>query len=293
MTLKRASTTALLIAAAVAGLVLTAPMSAATTDETPPVWTKVPTASVPIGATLNLNSDADCAFHRLSPVNIDYAAADPESGIDRYEWSDVAHSGVFYSGLATRSVWYAASMDEADCYGGGRNTWRTFQAFNGAGLPSASYTWTSDYMGVREDAPAGEVPGDYSQPIPGGLSYSGTWATSACTCWSGGTTQKTRQSGASVTLRMDLPNIPMIDVPPETTWVVALVMAKGPDRGKAAVFVDSVRVATVDTYSATSVNRTVVWRQPMTNAAHTVRIVNLGTAGRPRIDIDAFVAVPR
>lgn len=93
---------------------------------------------------------------------------------------------------------------------------------------------------------------------------------------------------------MSLSDIPVnYTVGRPANWGLAVVMAKGPNRGQAAVFVDGVKVATANTYSATSVNRTVVWRQTLSSAPHSLRVVNLATAGHPRIDVDAFVAVAK
>ena len=55
------------------------------------------------------------------------------------------------------------------------------------------------------------------------------------------------------------------------------------------MFVDGTKVARVNTYSSTKLNGSVVWRQTMTPGSHTIRIANRATAGRARIDIDAFV----
>jgi hypothetical protein len=41
------------------------------------------------------------------------------------------------------------------------------------------------------------------------------------------------------------------------------------------------------------VNQTVVWRQSLSVQNHTVKVVDLGTAGHSRIDIDAAVLVPK
>ena len=70
-------------------------------------------------------------------------------------------------------------------------------------------------------------------------------------------------------------------------------MAKAPDRGKAAIFVDANVNHSVDTYSANKVNRTVVWRQAVPVDAQTMRVVNLATSGRTRIDVDAFVLLQK
>lgn len=71
---------------------------------------------------------------------------------------------------------------------------------------------------------------------------------------------------------------------------VGLVMAKGPARGVASILVDGVPSKTVDTYAPANTNRIVVWTYAFSGSAnHTIRVVNLATPGRARIDIDAYI----
>ena len=62
-------------------------------------------------------------------------------------------------------------------------------------------------------------------------------------------------------------------------------MAKGPGRGKAAIYFDNVKVATIDTYAAANTNRVITWDKGLTGSA------NHTTGGRPEprvgIDVDA------
>ena len=111
-------------------------------------------------------------------------------------------------------------------------------------------------------------------------SYSGSWAVNNCLCWSGLTTARTSQAGASATFSQITPS----------GGFVALAMEKAPDRGKVAVYIDTQRVAVVDTYAATKQHRTVVWvgRFPAGDG-HTLTVVNQATTGRPRIDLDAVL----
>lgn len=70
---------------------------------------------------------------------------------------------------------------------------------------------------------------------------------------------------------------------------VAWVAPKGTGRGKAKVYVDGVYRKTVDLYRATAYPRAVVFSAAWSTIGnHTVRIVVVGTAGRPRIDLDAM-----
>jgi hypothetical protein len=58
------------------------------------------------------------------------------------------------------------------------------------------------------------------------------------------------------------------------------------------VYVDGVLKGTVDTYAATSQPRMVVWQTAVGGVGAsnpTIKIVNLATPGRPRIDLDAVL----
>ena len=70
---------------------------------------------------------------------------------------------------------------------------------------------------------------------------------------------------------------------------VALVMEKASNRGQAKILVDGVLRTTIDTYAATPRHRSVVWAARLTRVRHTVSVVNVGTPGRPRIDVDAVM----
>ncbi len=240
--------------------------ASAATDSTLPVWTKLPTTTVQIGAELNTYVDPDCGNSWL-PVTASWQAVDRESGIRNYvqqePWVDPKNIG------KTTSMPLIVYDDSAPCGGGSSESW--FWAVNGAGLAGPMAYWNENRLSVMEDN-------------SGRLTFRGPWSQSNCTCWSGGTSEKTTAGGASVLYRFsDSGNY----------YTVALVMAKGPDRGQATIYVDGVSQGRVDTYSETRINRTVVWRQVVTPGTHHVRVVNLATPGHARIDIDAFLEVRR
>ncbi|HVQ88200.1 MAG TPA: hypothetical protein VMT88_08460 [Actinomycetes bacterium] len=110
--------------------------------------------------------------------------------------------------------------------------------------------------------------------------YSGTWNTSTCQCWSGGTTRKTTARGATAKFTFDFSG---------GKHPVALVMERAPDRGKAQILVDGVFQETIDTYAASPKHRSVVWVGKLPSGVHSVTVVNLATTGRPRIDVDAVL----
>ena len=70
---------------------------------------------------------------------------------------------------------------------------------------------------------------------------------------------------------------------------VALVMAEGPGRGVASIRIDGKWLMNVDTFAPTNTNRVVVFAMGMSAGSHTVAIVNHGTPGRHRIDLDAVL----
>ena len=116
-----------------------------------------------------------------------------------------------------------------------------------------------------------------------GITYSGTWSVSHCACASGGTTRWTTAKNASVTFRTQTPaDISGVDV--------ALIMPQANNRGSAAVYVDGVRKSTVNTYAVSPVNGEITYQIPLAGlASHTIKIVNLATAGHRRIDLDATI----
>jgi hypothetical protein len=73
---------------------------------------------------------------------------------------------------------------------------------------------------------------------------------------------------------------------------VALVAAYGPGRGKAKIYVDGRFRATIDLGSTTARLRAVAWQVKWPRSGlHTIKVVVVGTAGRPRVDIDGVIVV--
>lgn len=100
-----------------------------------------------------------------------------------------------------------------------------------------------------------------------------------CDCASGAAQRRTNQTGAAAAITRTFAR----------GEHVALVMAEGPGRGKAAIFIDGTHVETVDTFAAANTNRIIEWDMAMSKGTHTIRVVNQGTAGRTRIDLDAIL----
>ena len=111
-----------------------------------------------------------------------------------------------------------------------------------------------------------------------GATYNGRWsAASSAPQW--GTVRFSRTRGASASFTF-------------TGTEVAWIAQKGPQRGRAWVYVDNVHVANVDLYSGTLRERRVVFTADALSAGqHTLRIVVRATSDRPRVDVDGFIVL--
>ncbi|MBO0518515.1 N-acetylmuramoyl-L-alanine amidase, partial [Streptomyces beijiangensis] len=62
--------------------------------------------------------------------------------------------------------------------------------------------------------------------------------------------------------------------------------------GQAYVYVDGVKITTVDLKSSTTLYRQAIWTKTWsTSAKHTVKIVVVGTSGRPTVTTDGIAYV--
>jgi GH25 family lysozyme M1 (1,4-beta-N-acetylmuramidase) len=108
------------------------------------------------------------------------------------------------------------------------------------------------------------------------VTWSGSWRTVSTSGASGGSLRYATRAGASATFRF-------------TGSSVEWVAAKGTSRGSARILVDGKYAATVSLHATSTHYRAIVfacnWK---VNGTHTIKIVVLGTAGHPRVDVDAF-----
>ncbi|GAA4610368.1 hypothetical protein BJY16_007809 [Actinoplanes octamycinicus] len=71
----------------------------------------------------------------------------------------------------------------------------------------------------------------------------------------------------------------------------ALLFSRGPRTGKAYVYLDGKKVATVDTKAGSTKYRQALWVKALTSKKHTVMIVVAGTSGRPAVVSDGLAYV--
>nr|WP_221379583.1 N-acetylmuramoyl-L-alanine amidase [Actinoplanes polyasparticus] len=71
----------------------------------------------------------------------------------------------------------------------------------------------------------------------------------------------------------------------------ALTFTRTTATGQAAIYVDGVKVTTVDTRAAKTTHRQTIWVKALTAGAHTVSVVVVGTKGRPTVISDGLTYV--
>jgi hypothetical protein len=111
------------------------------------------------------------------------------------------------------------------------------------------------------------------------VTYRGTWWSHRTSSASSGRERYATRKGASVSFRF-------------TGRAVGIVAPKSASRGSAKLYVDGVYVSTVNFHRSSFTPRNVVAaRSWSSSGTHTIKLVALGTAGHPRIDVDAFLVI--
>jgi subtilisin len=109
--------------------------------------------------------------------------------------------------------------------------------------------------------------------------YAGSWSTKTIAGTLGGRTRLSSQQGATATFAY-------------TGRELAVVGLRKPKRGAAKIYIDGALVAKVDTRSTTTELRKIIFkRSGGTSAKHVLKVKVVGTSGRPRVDLDAFVVL--
>ena len=215
-----------------------------------------PTAFAPVAAPaykLALSGDT------MAPVRISWpAATDPTSPIDGYEIEHAIDGGPWTAVGATQATSITRLVDLGHSH---RFRIRAADVYG---------NWSPWVLGAPLKLIA--VQDDASQ-----MRYAPAWNRSTSAYASAGTLAWTTTAGASVSLST-------------TARTLALVAPVSNARGHARIYVDGVLQATVSLYSPIGVSRRVLWVKTMPATGYkTLRIEVVGTAGRPRIDVDAIL----
>lgn len=117
------------------------------------------------------------------------------------------------------------------------------------------------------------------QESHGDLTYTGEWSTDAAAGASADATRMSTQASASVKYTF-------------SGRAVAWVTRLAPSSGEVAVYIDGDLVATIDTHADAQSERFVAFTTGWSSyGKHTIKLVVVGTADRPRVDLDAFEVV--
>jgi hypothetical protein len=200
------------------------------------------------------------------PVKPSWSATDNGSGVSRYELQQSTNGGpyasVSLSSPTTTSL--TRFLSPGNAYG------FRVRAQDGAG------NWSDWAQGPEFFIVA-------HQESSGAISYVGSWTQAASSSAYGGGLTYEKTKGAKATFTF-------------TGRDVAWVATKGPDRGKAEVWVDGVKVKSLDLYSSTTQARRTVFVQHWPDSGlHTVEVRVLGAKNASsvdtRVDVDTFVTL--
>ncbi|MER7714527.1 peptidoglycan recognition protein [Streptomyces werraensis] len=150
---------------------------------------------------------------------------------------------------------------------------------NRTAKPGTASTWSMrayDYAGNHRDAAATYTPVILQESA---AVRTGTWSTRSSTSYLGGRSYSSASKGASLSWTF-------------TGRSAAWVVSRASSSGQAYVYVDGVKAATVDLRSAATSYRQAIWTKTWSaNAKHTVKIVVVGTSGRPTVTTDGLVYI--
>ncbi|MFF2508133.1 N-acetylmuramoyl-L-alanine amidase [Streptomyces sp. NPDC058067] len=140
-------------------------------------------------------------------------------------------------------------------------------------------TWSmraDDYAGNTRTSSAAFTPMILQETS---ATKSGTWTARSSSSYLGGTSYSSGSKSASLTWTF---------TGRSASWVVS----RASTSGQAYVYVDGVKVSTVDLKSTSTLYRQAVWTKTWSSSAkHTVKIVVVGTSGRPTVTTDGLVYI--
>ncbi|MGA5248781.1 N-acetylmuramoyl-L-alanine amidase [Streptomyces pseudogriseolus] len=150
---------------------------------------------------------------------------------------------------------------------------------NRTARPGTASSWSMrayDYAGNYRDAAATYTPVVLQESA---AVRTGNWSARSSSSYLGGRSYSSSAKGASLTWTF-------------TGRSAAWVVSRASSSGQAYVYVDGVKAATVDLRSSATSYRQAIWTRTWSaNARHTVKIVVVGTSGRPTVTTDGLVYI--
>ena len=195
------------------------------------------------------------------PVRVTWSGSDADSGIRGYEL-EVSVDGGAWSDRPLASATQVQRRLRVEPGRAYRFRVRATDAAGNVGAWATGSTFRVEALDDRSTA----------------ISYATSWKpTVGETAYRGTRTYSERTGNARLTF---------------TGRQVAWVAILGPTRGTARVYVDGVLARTVDLWSETLETRELVFTRAWgTAGTHTIEVRGVGTAGHPRVDVDAFVVL--
>ena len=239
--------------------------------------TSAPSLSVPVVSSFVVGQVIDDVYDVEGDGNLSFAdggakrqykwTADDASGICRYSVDELYIEG-----------WTEGAVDYSTHATSGQYTYHASEFEHSGdlfGIRVNAFDCAGNKASVERPVNGIHLLKDYGPTVPSG------WGRTSCTCALGDSMLRTSTYKASLSTVVNAAG---------RRIRVALIMAKGPARGKAKVYYDGVYVKTIDTYASVNTNRVLMWDKTISGSSnHTIKVVNLATAGRPRIDIDGYV----
>ncbi len=193
-------------------------------------------------------------------VRITWSASDVGSGVKTYLLQESAHGGPFRT-VALAGPLSRSAVRNVIVGKGYRYRVRATDAVGNVGFLVISPVLTP--ARVQEASTA--------------ITYAGGWGVASSSTYSGAKARWSKSAGASATYTFSGRGI---------AWVSARSLA----RGGARVYIDGVLIRSVSLRATRTTARQVVFATRFgVVGPHTIRIVVIGTAGHPRVDLDAFV----
>jgi len=246
--------------------------------------------------TLNAGSVLDASLVPGPPV----AVAAPTVGIDRTKPVATAPKAALRTGgTASSAMAFTISWSATDSGGAGIGSYDVARSVDGAAFVRivSGTTATSLFQSLtsghhyRFEVRARDRAGNLSLYVAGptlgpllvqetstSITWSSGWASVTSAALLGGSAKTSTTPGASFTYTF-------------SGRGVGLVMSRDATYGQVNIFIDEAFVGTLDTASTSYATRVVVFARSLSWATHTLRIVNVGTVGRPRVVIDAFEVI--
>ncbi|WP_067040424.1 hypothetical protein A6P39_024165 [Streptomyces sp. FXJ1.172] len=150
--------------------------------------------------------------------------------------------------------------------------------------PTGAKPGSSDLFALKVYDAAGNTAGASVYRTPNiiqetSTTRTGTWTHRSGTSHLGGYSYSSSSAGASISWTF-------------TGRSVAWIVSRASTSGQAYIYVDGTKVTTVDLKSSTTLYRQAIWTKTWSSSAqHTLKIVVVGTSGRPAVTTDGITTI--